>query len=354
MKKVIITIATIVVFGAIIGMVLSNNKKQNQAKIDIVHKGSGAATVKVITVSKQNLDLNFSSNGNFAPNQDLKLLSENSGSVTGIRVKEGDRVTKGQILATIDEKYLSLDLQNADDAYRKLKTDKERYESSFKTGGVTQAQLDDIDLQLRNAANRVEQARRKINDAHIKAPISGVINKKHIEVGTYLSPGTALFDIVDVSQLKLNVSVNEKQVVQLKKGDKVNIKVPVFPEKNFSGTISFIASKADAALNFPIEIKVDNDNNHLIKAGMYATATFQFDNQGQAILIPRSSFAGSVQSNQVYVLEGENTVRLRTVTPGIIMGESVEILSGLNEGEKVVIAGQINLTDGATVEVQKD
>src|SRR5690606_4066396 len=99
---------------------------------------------------------------------------------------------------------------------------------------------------------------RRISDAHIKAPISGVINKKYVEIGSYLSPGTALFDIVDVSQLKLNVSANEKQVVQLKKGDKVDISVPVFPEEKFTGTVEFIASKADASLNFPLEIKVDN------------------------------------------------------------------------------------------------
>ncbi len=354
MKKIIIPVVLIITSGLLIGMVLSGNKKKNEQKIEIVNQGSSAAPVKVTTVARQNINLNFSANGNFVPNQDLKLLSDISGRVLSIRVQEGDRVQKGQVLATLDEKYLSLDLETAGDTYNKLKTDKERYESSFKTGGVTQAQLDDIDLQLRNAAIRLEQARRKIGDAHIKAPISGIINKKHIEVGSYLSAGNALFDIVDVSNLKLNVAANEKQMVQLKKGDKVAIQVPAFPDQTFSGAVSFIAPKADASLNFPVEIKVDNDGAQLIKAGMFATAVFQYGNEATAIIVPRSAFVGSVNNKQVYVLSGDNTARLRTVTPGNIFGESVEVISGLEEGERVIIAGQINLTDGAAVAIQED
>lgn len=353
MKKIIITIVILVSAGFLVGTVLTNNKKKNEEKIEIVNKGTGAAAVKVVTVARKTLDSDFSSNGNFVPNQDLKLLSETSGVVTGIRVKEGDRVSKGQILATIDQKYLSIDLETAEDSYQKIKVDQQRYESSFKTGGVTQSQVDDINLQLRNAASKVEQAKRKIGDAHIKAPISGIINKKHIEVGAYLGAATALFDIVDVSQLKLNVSVNESQVVQLQTGSKVDIKVPVFPDQTFSGRVSFIAPKADASLNFPMEIKVDNDKGNKIRAGMYGTAVFKFEKQAESIVIPRSAFVGSVNANQVYVLEGDK-VRLTKVTPGAIIGESVVVLAGLNEGQSVVVTGQINLVDGATVAVQKN
>lgn len=354
MKKIIVTIVVLVAAGLFIGTVLTNNKKKNQEKVELVNQGSGAAAVKVVSVSKKSLDQDFSSNGNFVPNQDLKFLAETSGVVTGIRVKEGDRVSKGQLLATIDQKYLSIDMQTAEDALQKIKVDQQRYESSFKTGGVTQAQLDDINLQVRNAENRVAQAKTKIGDSHIKAPISGIINKRYIEVGAYLSAGTTLFDIVDVSQLKLNVSVNESQVVQLQVGSKVDIKVPVFPDQTFSGRVSFIAPKADESLNFPLEIKVDNAQGNKIRAGMYGSAVFKFEKQGEAIVIPRSAFVGSVSANQVYILEGANKVRLTKVTPGAIMGESVVILSGLTEGQSVVVTGQINLVDGATVAVQKD
>src|SRR5699024_2723478 len=153
-----------------------------------------AAAVKIAEVSKQDMEMTYAANGKLAPNRELELKAENTGMVTAIMVKEGSQVEKGQVLAVIDDKFLSLDRQTAEDNYQKLLTDKARYENSFKTDGVTQAELDEINLQLRNAENRLKETQRRSNDAHIKAPISGIINKKHIEIGAYLAPGSPLFD----------------------------------------------------------------------------------------------------------------------------------------------------------------
>lgn len=354
MKKIIITLVVLVAAGAGIAKVLTDNKAENQAKIEVVSKVSGVVPVKVVDVQKETVKLDFVANGNFVPNQDLKFMSEISGRITGILVREGSRVAKGQVLAKIEDKYLTIDLQTAKDLYEKLKADKIRFENSLKTGGVTQAQVDDISLQLRNAETRVDQAEKKLEDAVIKAPISGTINKKYIELGAYVSPGTALFDIVDVSSLKLIVGVDEKRVVLLQNGSKVDINVPVFPDKEFAGTVSFIASKSDASLNFPVEIKVNNVQGNLVKAGMYGNATFRFKEEAPVLSVPRAAFVGSVGSQQVYVLNDNNTVSQRKVTPGSIFGQTVEILGGLEEGEKVVISGQINLLDGSEVEVVKN
>ena len=352
MKRIIITIVVVVAAFALIGWVLSKNKAENEAKTAVVAQSGGAIVVNAAKVSKQPLVLDFSANGNFAANQDLLLKSEVSGRVTGIQVKEGSRVSRGQVLALVDAEIINLDKQAAEDALAKLKTDYERYKSSFETGGVTRAQLDEIELQLRNAEVRLQQANRRVADANIKSPINGIVNRRDIEVGAYLSPGTDLFEIVDLSQLKLEITVNESQVVNLKVGDEVTIVSSVFPDKKFSGAISFIAAKADNTLNYPVEIVVSNSAASELKAGMYATAYFEFPQEEPTILIPRGSFVGGVNSNQVYVLEGDSTAAIRDVVAGRIFGEQVEILRGLEEGETVITSGQINLVDGATVEAQ--
>ncbi len=353
MKRTIITILVLAGFGGAIAYILTKNKKENQAKVDVVNAASGAVLVKVADVEVKSIDLDFVANGNFVPNQDLEFLSEVSGRITSILVKEGDRVGKGQILATVEDKYLTLDLQNATEQYQKLLTDKTRLENALKTGGVTQAQVDEITLAVKNAEIGIEQIKKRIGDVHIKAPIAGIINKKHIELGSYASPGTKLFDIVDVSSLKLNVNVNEKQVVQLKKGDKVDIKIPVFPDRTFSGQVSFISVKADNSLNFPIEIKLNAAGAHEVKSGMYASANFNFAQTAPILVVPRTAFVGSVRNGQVYVVNDNNTVTLTQVMPGSIFGEYVEILNGITEGQRVVVAGQINLQNGAAIEIQK-
>ncbi|HEY1025592.1 MAG TPA: efflux RND transporter periplasmic adaptor subunit [Sphingobacteriaceae bacterium] len=350
MKKGIITAVSIIVAIAFIGWVLSNNKKENEAKTAIVAQGAaGDVTVRVAPIAKSPIDLDFSVNGNFQASQRITFNAENSGRITKILVDEGSHVSKGQLIATIETDILSVDVQTAQDAYQNAQRDQERYESSFKTGGVTQQQLDQARLNTRNALARLQQAKVRVGNANVKAPFNGIVNKRFIEQGAYVSPGNQLFEIVDVSKLKLAVTVNEAQVANLKVGDKVRVKSNVFPDKNFTGRISFIAPQADNSLNFPVEIEIANNADDVLKAGMYGTAIFEFPEQAPAITVPRTAFIGSVSSNKVYVLGGDNTAKARRVIAGRVLGDQVEILEGLNEGETVITSGQINLVDGTKV-----
>lgn len=354
MKKIIITVLVLVVSAGAIAWTLQKNKKENQEKVDIVSKGTGAVPVKVMTAKKEAVNLDFSVNGKLAANQDLMLISEVNGRILSIKVKEGDRVSQGQVLATVESTYSSLDHQAASDALQKLKVDQQRLTNALKTGGVTQAQVDEINLAVRNAESQLAQAKKRLSDATIKAPISGIINKKYIEIGSFVGAGTQLFNIVDVSSLKLNVTANERQVVQLAVGSKVDISVPVFQDEAFTGAVSFIAPKADNSLNYPVEIKLDNAKiKNKLKAGMYATAKFTFGEQTPIMTIPRSAFVGGVNSGEIFVIEKEGIATLRKVAPGTIFGEQVEVLDGLKEGETVITTGQINLIDGTPVEVLK-
>jgi hypothetical protein len=116
--------------------------------------------------------------------------------------------------------------------------------------------------------------------------------------------------------------------------------------------INFIAPKSDNALNYPVEIEVTNQGENGLRAGMYATATFEFPKQDPALMIPRTSFAGGVNSNQIFILENDNTAKIRSVVSGRIIGDQVEIINGLTEGEVIITSGQINLIDGTLVKAQ--
>ena len=351
MKRVIIVIVVIVVALGGIYYVLTNNKKKNEAKTEFIAKGSGAVSVRVANVEKKVVDLDFSVNGTFAPKQELNFLSENAGRVSAIYVDEGARVSKGQVIARVDAEIINTDRETAEATYQNALKDEARYQSSYTTGGVTQQQLDQAKLATKNAKLRLQASQRKVSDANIKSPINGIINKRYIEVGAFVNTqGTQMFEIVDVSKLKLKVNVNESQVANLKIGDQIDIKSTVFPNEKFSGKVTFIAAKADQTLNFPIEVEVTNNTKNSLRAGMYGTAVFAFPKQAPSILVPRTSFVGSVSSNQVFVLDkSNNTSKVRNVVTGRILGDNVEILSGLKEGETVITSGQINLADGTPV-----
>lgn len=355
-KSIVRGLITVVIIAgafALVGAVLSSNKKKNEEKTAIVAQADGSVAVRINEVKKQPLQIDYTANGNFIPTQQLNFSAENSGRVTDVLAHEGTRVKKGQTLAIIKADQLNVDLENAQASYRMAQTDKERYENAFKTGGVTQQQLDQAKLALTNAEAKLAQARIKVGDTYVRSSINGIVNKRFIEPGAVVSPGTQLFELVDVSRLKLQTTVSEGQVAQLKEGDKVNIRVSVFPDREFNGKVTFIAPKADNSLNFPIEIELTSNPDQLVKAGMYGTALFTFPLQTPVVVVPRSSFIGSVSSNEVFVITKDSTASLRRVIAGRVMGDQVEVLQGLNEGEAVIISGQINLNEGTKVSVVK-
>ena len=355
MKRIITTSVIIIASLALIGFILTKNKKENEEKIAIVAEKNASVSVKVATVKTEEVSLDFVANGNFEPKQELSLEAEKSGKVIKVLVKEGDRVAVGQTLAIMRGDAINVNAQAAEAVYQNAKADYNRFESAYKTGGVTKQQLDQAKVALTNAEANYKQAKISVGDTRIKAPINGIINAKFIEPGSMLAamPATKMFEIVNVKTLKLTVTVNESQVANLKTGTNITVTSSVYPDKTFSGKITFIAAKADSSLNFPVEIEITNNANNDLKAGMYGTAQFKSAQQKQTMtVIPRTAFVGSVSSNQVFVAEN-GIAKLKTVTAGRILGDKVEILSGLSDGDAVITTGQINLQDGNTIEIIK-
>ncbi|HEY6144042.1 MAG TPA: efflux RND transporter periplasmic adaptor subunit [Flavobacterium sp.] len=354
MKKYIKTIIIIIAALGLIGFILNKNKVENKAKTDIVAEKNAAVSVKTATVKTEEVSLDFLANGSFEPIQQLTFCAEKSGKVISVLVKEGDYVTAGQALLTVRGDVINVNAQTAKAAYDNAKSDYDRYDNAYKSGGVTKQQLDQAKLALTNATNNLKQANINVGDTKVKAPINGFINKKYIEPGSILTgmPASSLFDIVNVSKLKLNVAVNESQVASLKLGNTINVTSSVFPDKTFSGKITFIAAKADESLNFPVQIEIANNPEKSLKAGMYGTANFGSKQKQKLKIVPRNAFVGSVSNNEVFVVEN-GTAKLKKVTAGRILGEQVEIIDGLSDGDTVIVTGQINLQDGNAVEVIK-
>lgn len=352
MKKVIITGVIIIAALAGIMYVLNNHKESNEAQTAVVAEKNNAVTVRVETADFKEVNGEYIANGVFVPKQEVKISTEVPGRVTRVLVSEGSRVSAGQTLAVIKADQQNVNLSNAQAVYNNAKAEVARFESAYATGGVTKQQLDQMKLQLVNAKNNLQSAQLNAGDVNIKASFSGIVNKKSVEPGFYANPGVELFEIVNVSTLKLKVNVDEKNIASLKLGQSYKVESPVVADKEFTGKITFIAPKADASLNFPVELEIQNNAANDLKAGMYGNAYFGNSQMANVLIIPRNAFVGSVSSNKVFVYKDGKAV-LTTVVAGRTFGESIEVVSGIEKGTQVITSGQINLADGTAVNVIK-
>ncbi|CAD7813853.1 Toluene efflux pump periplasmic linker protein TtgD [Chryseobacterium aquaeductus] len=353
MKKSLIYIIVAAVLIGLAAWKIADNKKKQETEVKEVAKQVDKINVNVITAGRENINTDYSANGTFIPKQEMNQSADISGRVVSVFVKEGSRVGAGQVLATIKRDAIEVDVTQAQNNLQNAIADNQRYENAFKTGGVTKQQLDNSRLQLKNMQAAVRAQGVRVNDTSIRAGISGTINKKMVEPGMVVAPGTALFEIVNINSLKLSVLVDESQIGRIQIGQQVSINVNVLPEESFSGRITFIAPKSDASLNFPVEIEVQNRGN--LKAGMYGTALFKTNNGAETqnmLTIPAEAFANGVSSGQIFIVQN-GTAKMITVKTGKVYGDKVQIISGLNGGEQVITSGQINLDNGSKINIVK-
>lgn len=353
MKKSLIYIivaALLIGWGAY--TIVGNKEKQKQEVAEVA-KQVDKVNVNVITATRENINTDYSANGTFIPKQETNQAADISGRVVSVYVREGSRVGAGQVLASIKRDAIEVDVTQAQNNLQNAIIDNQRYENAYKTGGVTKQQLDNSRLQLKNAQAALRAQGVKMNDTKVRAGISGTINKRMVEPGAVVSPGTPLFEIVNINSLKLSVLVDESQVGRIQIGQQVDINVNVLPDETFTGRISFIAPKSDASLNFPVEVEVAN--NGQLKAGMYATALFKtnYGAENQNMLtVPAEAFVNGVSSGQLFIVQN-GVAKLVKVQTGKVYGNKVQIISGLNGGEQVITSGQINLENGSKINIVK-
>lgn len=352
MKKIVVTLVIVIAALAGIFYVINKNKAKNLAATNVVAQTNKGVAVRIAEAGYQDMNIQYTANGTFLPKQEVMISAETPGRVVSVLVKEGSYVGAGQTLAVIKGDKQNVAVTNAQAVYNNAKAEVARFENAYTSGGVTKQQLDQVKLQLENAKNNLRSAELNATDVNIKASFAGVVNSKTIEPGSYVNPGQQLFNIVNIGTLKLKVNIDEKTVGTLKLGQAVKVESAAVSGELFSGVVTFIAPKADASLNFPVEIEIRNNANNLLKAGMYGTATFGNEQLISALVVPRTAFVGNVSSNKVFVAKDGNAA-LREVVVGRNFGENVEIVSGIASGENVITTGQINLLDGSPIEIIK-
>jgi RND family efflux transporter MFP subunit len=258
-------------------------------------------------------------------------------------------VSKGDVIAKVDDEVISANVLTAEANYAQFEKDIERLTRLADENAVTKRDLEQATIGLKKAKADMINARKALSNTSIKAPISGYINNDFITMGQLLGGGSPVCEIVNNSDLKLNIRVTENEVYRISKGQTVDVHLTVFPEKNFSGRITSIAEKADMAMKFNVEITLANDRDAHLRSGLYAEAELPVKNL-EHLIINKAAIVGSMEKPVVYI-DNNGKAEKREIITGQSNDNQTEVLSGLSEGELLIVSGQLNIKDGDEIKI---
>lgn len=283
------------------------------------------------------------------------------GRIESVGVREGQRVDAGDTLAELESRDLEAAveqaraalvmararLENADIHHRRMIDLHER-------GSVTDKALEDATAAFRVAEAGVEQAEASLTAAgvtltytRIVAPLAGWVTEKRVEAGDMASPGMPLFTLEDLSRMKVSLNVPESDVPGVEPGDPVTVSIDVL-DRSFDGEVDRVVPSADrGSRTFEVQVIVDNPDGAL-KSGMFVRARFP-RGEHQALRLPESAVVSRGQLDGVFVVDEDGVARLRWIRLGRRSDGRVEVLSGLETGERYLVAPPLQVADGTPV-----
>ena len=312
--------------------------------------------VKVETISVGNTNLGGTKDyvGTIEEKMGSTLSFEIAGNITSIRVEEGDRVSKGQLLATINPTTVKeahratlTTLKQAQDAYR-------RFLPLHQSGTISDMKWVEIGSKLEQAKAAESIARQQLSHSTLTAPFAGVIAAKNVDLGTYVLPGQPVLKLANVAQVNAKISVPEAEISHLHVGDKVKLTVAALSGAIFRGTISEKGIDANPISHtYDVKVGITNPQGRLLP-GMVCNAQVQGSAATPShITVPPQSIELDVDNSRFVWTVVNGKAHQQPVTTGDFEGDGIVILSGLKAVDQVIINGQQKVSEGMNVDTAK-
>lgn len=360
-KAIFIVSAIVIALLSIIAFRIYSNLAANKQRAAKMSQGQ-VVTVEVERVSRQDISPVLTFSASLEPFWVADISSKVDGRIDVLNVNEGDIVSEGTIIATLDTIELQAQVVQAEGNLLSTQANLEqaelelrRTQSLAKQGAISQQSLDNArtkrDLyagQVRSAVGNLNLLQARLDNANIYAPRDGVVVKRYLQSGVYTKAGTAIISLADVTSLLAKATVGEAQIAQLVVGTKVNVNVDALG-KEFTGVITRISPTASLpSRTFMAEITIPNDEG-ILKPGMFAKVGVPGQMRLGAIAVPEKALVLREDQKTVYIVTDDNTVRQRVIKIGFVGNGWAEVLEGLQEGEQIVTAGQNKLKDGSAI-----
>lgn len=337
--------------------------------------GGGAAplTVEVAAATRQSLAQQITVVGNLIGDATVAVVPRAAGRLQAVYVKLGDRVAAGQRIAQIENQEIREQVKQAEaaldvgdatirqrDADLMLaRTNVERSRNLFERQLLPKQTLDDNEARFQSAIAQVDLARAQrtqakarldelrvnLGNTEVVAPAEGFIARRDMDIGGYASPNAPIVELVSISRVRLTANVVEKDLRQLQAGDPTRVEVDAYPNETFAGRIARISPVLDPATRTAtIEVEIPNGDFRL-KPGMYARVGITTANRQDGLVVPANAVVDLGGRRGVFIPQNDVAI-FKTVRVGIEQPDVTEVLSGVQEGDRVITTGAASLRDG--------
>lgn len=336
------------------------------------HKTTAVADMEPVNVKISSVESDaatpfITASGQIKALNSANLSTRMMGFVNKIYVKVGDKVNQGQLLMSISNADLQAKLAQvnagiteATAAYNNAEKDYNRFKNLFAENSASQKEMDDMTAHFEMAKARLEGANQMKNEVdaqfsyvNIRAPFSGVVTNKFIEVGDMANPGMPLIAVESPKQFEVTATVAESDITQIKSGIEVDVDIKSI-NKTVKGKVTEVSTSAkNTGGQYLVKAVLDKTDTDIL-SGMFATVMFPVEKKAATsmVLIPQSAIFEQGGLRGIYTVSDQNTAILRWIRLGRTYGDKVEVLSGLNADEKYIISADGKLFNRAKVAIQ--
>ncbi len=313
-------------------------------------QNNAAIPVQVTAVRKGDISMFLLQTTTIEAEKQVDIITKVAGLVVKLAAEEGDKVRKGSLLVQLDEAELQIEYLQAKVRMETDKTIFERSKNMLEKKLIAEENYETARLQYESSKAANEAARLKLDYTSVRSPIDGVVTARYIELGQRVNVNEALFQVADFNPLRARIFVPEKDMGRIFVGQQAKITVESEADTEFSGVVKMISPVVDPTSG-TAKVTIDiNDAKGKLKPGMFASVFINTETHKNTLIIPKKALVLESEVDQVYVYQ-EGVANKARLKLGFTAGDSVEVLSGLKEGDLVVTVGQEGLRTGLPIRI---
>ncbi|RPH63159.1 MAG: efflux RND transporter periplasmic adaptor subunit [Acidobacteria bacterium] len=331
-------------------------------------------TVELAAVSRADMAEQITVVGNLVGAATVQAAPKINGRLLSVTVRMGDRVTRGQTMARLEDSEIQEQVRQAEASFKVAEatvrqreadlrfsdTNLDRSRSLFERQLLSRQTLEDaesrqqasaaqLDLaraQLAQSQARVEELRINLTNTVVTSPVTGFVGSRTLDPGAWVTPNTAFISVVDISTVRLVANVVEKDLRRISAGLAAEVGVDAYPGEQFMGKVARVAPVLDPATRTAqIEVEIANPQGRL-KPGMYANVRFTVDQRPKTLVVPTNAVVEWEGKRGVFVPGDGDTATFHPITLGLQDQKHTEVASGLAEGDRVITTGAASLREG--------